>query len=434
MSDFKLQLGCLVILLYFIVNYVKETSKKTVGCSPYFDAIIIVAPWAVILDGLTAYTVNHRDCIPDYLNIIFHGAFLAVMSILTSVVFIYMMKQTIGFERHTMKKLMVPGLFVTIAVLVFINKIYFVDGEITDYSMGIPVYICFASVFLHYLNIAVVVFWHRRTIEKRKQFSIGVFMLISVAILVTQLIFPEILITSLLPTMTVVSIYIYYENPSIRRLHTINADMVEGFSTLVENRDDSTGGHIHRTKAYVGILLDDLWKISKYRSILTKDYTRHVVNAAPMHDIGKIATPDYILKKPGKLEPEEYEEMKKHSAVGSEIIKKLFAEIKDPEYEKVAYEMTRYHHEKWNGKGYPDGLKGEEIPIHARIMAIADVFDAVSAKRVYRDAMPLSQCFKIIEDGAGTDFDPMLVSLFLDAKDEIIAYYNESKEKHDDLG
>ena len=121
--------------------------------------------------------------------------------------------------------------------------------------------------------------------------------------------------------------------------------------------------------------------------------------------------------------------MKKHAPIGGEIIQDTFSDLDEPEYQKIAYEVARFHHEKWNGKGYPEGLKGEEIPLHARIMAIADVFDAISAKRVYRDAMPIDKCFHIIEEGAGSDFDPELVALFLNAREQIEAYYNKEKDK-----
>ena len=147
-----------------------------------------------------------------------------------------------------------------------------------------------------------------------------------------------------------------------------------------------------------------------------------------MHDIGKISTPDYILQKPGKLTDEEYAIMKQHAAVGGDIIKETFASLDHPEYLQIAYEVARFHHEKWNGKGYPDGLKGREIPLHARIMAIADVFDAVSSKRCYRDPMPVETCFQIIQNGAGKDFDPDLVELFMNAKDKVLVYYEQDKE------
>lgn len=156
-----------------------------------------------------------------------------------------------------------------------------------------------------------------------------------------------------------------------------------------------------------------------YRRHLSKDYITNVKNAAPLHDIGKIATPDSILQKPGKLTDEEYAIMKKHAADGAEIIRHTFCDIDNDEFRRIAFEVARYHHEKYNGKGYPVGLSGENIPLHARIMAIADVFDAVSQKRCYRDAMPVEKCFDIIKNGSGTDFDPRLVEIFLDSRDEV---------------
>ena len=130
-------------------------------------------------------------------------------------------------------------------------------------------------------------------------------------------------------------------------------------------------------------------------------------------------TTDAILQKPGRLTDEEFAIMRTHTEKGGEIIKETFGHIGDGEYEKMTYEVARYHHEKWNGKGYPQGLAGEDIPLCARIMSVADVFDAVSAKRCYRDAMPLEQCFEIIEKGSGQDFDPDIAEVFLDMRERI---------------
>ena len=153
----------------------------------------------------------------------------------------------------------------------------------------------------------------------------------------------------------------------------------------------------------------------------------NVSNAAPLHDIGKISTPDSILQKPGKLTDEEYRIMKNHAAAGGEIIRQTFQDSDHVEFRQIAYEVARYHHEKYNGKGYPEGLVGEAIPLHARIMAIADVFDAVSQKRCYRDAMPIEDCFAIIEHGIGTDFDPRLARIFLNATDEVVELMREKR-------
>lgn len=208
-------------------------------------------------------------------------------------------------------------------------------------------------------------------------------------------------------------------------LKKTHKEMIIGFATLVENKDGSTGGHIKRTSTYVKLLATELKKRGIYDDILTEDYLENLCQAAPMHDIGKIAVPDIILQKPAKLSPEEFEIIKQHSANGGKIIKETFARMHhDTAYTRIAYDVAKYHHEKWNGKGYPKGLRQDEIPLCARIMAIADVFDAVSEDRCYRAAMPLEQCFKIIEEGRGEDFEPILVDVFLDIKDEIIEGYN----------
>lgn len=127
-----------------------------------------------------------------------------------------------------------------------------------------------------------------------------------------------------------------------------------------------------------------------------------------------------------------YAIIKKHAAEGGDIILNTFSELDTNEFRQIAYEVARHHHEKYNGKGYPDGLEGERIPLHARIMAVADVFDAVSQRRCYRDAMPVEECFGIIEKGSGSDFDPKIVKIFLEAKEEIIDLMNKGMEKSDD--
>jgi len=207
-------------------------------------------------------------------------------------------------------------------------------------------------------------------------------------------------------------------------LSNYHEEMVMGFATLVENKDGSTGGHVKRTTMYVRLLAEELRDRGYYNDILTEEYISNLCMAAPMHDIGKVAVPDVILQKPGRLTPEEFEEIKKHTVSGSEIIMNTFGHLGNEEYTRMAYEVARYHHEKWNGKGYPEGLKRKKIPLCARIMAIADVFDAVSEKRCYRDAMPLDKCFDIILEGSGQDFDPVIAEVFLDIRDKVEDTYN----------
>lgn len=196
-------------------------------------------------------------------------------------------------------------------------------------------------------------------------------------------------------------------------------DMIYGFATLVENRDENTGGHIKRTSIYSRLLASKLKEKGIYSDIITNEFIECLSMVAPLHDIGKISIPDSVLCKPGKLTDEEFDIMKSHSAKGGEIIKSTFSNIADDNYRTMAYEVARYHHEKWNGRGYPEGLSGEDIPLAARIMTVADVFDAVSEKRCYRDAMPLEKCFQIISEGIGRDFDPAIAETFLELREEI---------------
>ena len=187
-----------------------------------------------------------------------------------------------------------------------------------------------------------------------------------------------------------------------------------------------TQSQLQRTTTYVKLLAEELRNRGIYREELTDEFLENLYRAAPMHDVGKIAVPDAVLQKTGKLTEEEYEVIKTHTVKGGNIIRETFGHLENEQYTHMAYEVARHHHEKWNGKGYPDGLKGEETPLCARIMAIADVFDAVSEKRCYRDAMPLEKCFEIIAEGSGQAFEPILAETFLDIYDKV-------KKEHDKI-
>ncbi len=190
---------------------------------------------------------------------------------------------------------------------------------------------------------------------------------------------------------------------------------------MVENRDSDTGDHIQKTACYVRIILRGLKRNGYYIDELTPQYMEYVEKSAPLHDVGKIRIPDAVLNKPGKLTPEEFEIMKTHTTVGKEIIEKAISTVEGGSYLTEARNMAAYHHERWDGKGYPEGLKGEEIPLSARVMAVADVFDALTSKRIYKPAFPLEEALKIIEEGRGTQFDPRCVDVFLEALPDVRA-------------
>ena len=188
---------------------------------------------------------------------------------------------------------------------------------------------------------------------------------------------------------------------------------------MVENRDADTGAHIQKTVAYVRIILEGLKKKGYYAEKITPKYMSDVEMSAPLHDVGKINIPDNILNKPGKLTPDEFEIMKTHTTAGKEIMEKAISTVSGENYLKEARNMAGYHHERWDGKGYPEGLHGEVIPLSARVMAVADVFDALTSARVYKPPFSMEEALKIISDGAGTQFDPKCVEVFLDSLEDV---------------
>ncbi len=210
---------------------------------------------------------------------------------------------------------------------------------------------------------------------------------------------------------------------SIRRLSESTAKMQDGLiitmADLVESRDSDTGAHVQKTSSYVKIIADGLKKKGYYAEKITPKFISDVVRSAPLHDIGKIHIPDEILNKPGKLTDEEFEIMKTHTVAGKRIMENAISTVKGDNYLKEARNMAAYHHERWDGKGYPEGIHGEVIPLSARIMAVADVFDALSSPRVYKPAFPLDKAMAVLEEGRGTQFDPKCVEVFLDALPEV---------------
>jgi HD-GYP domain-containing protein (c-di-GMP phosphodiesterase class II) len=187
------------------------------------------------------------------------------------------------------------------------------------------------------------------------------------------------------------------------------------FAEVVEARDKSTGNHIKKTAEYVEAIARQLKAEGKFTDVLTDAYIEKLKRAAPLHDIGKIAVSDLILNKPGKLTDEEFTIMKSHTTEGWKILVKMLEDAGDTidaDYLNESIDMAHFHHEKWDGTGYPTRIKGEEIPLSARIMAVADVFDALVAERVYKKPFTYEKAMAIITEGAGKHFDPDIVEAF----------------------
>lgn len=206
------------------------------------------------------------------------------------------------------------------------------------------------------------------------------------------------------------------------QIHAIQEQMIIGMANMVESRDSNTGGHIKRTSKVVAILVEEL----KQENILDCDdyFYEALVKSAPMHDLGKIAVDDVILRKPGRYTPEEYEMMKTHPVKGAAIVENLLSSLETPEFVKIAKNVALSHHERFDGKGYPYGLKGEEIPIEARIMAVADVYDALVSRRCYKEKFSFDTAYEIVYGGMGSQFDPDLKECFENCRERLESYYS----------
>ena len=198
---------------------------------------------------------------------------------------------------------------------------------------------------------------------------------------------------------------------------------------LIETRDVNTGEHVTRTKKLVGMIARALQKEDKYKSVLTDETVIRMENAAPLHDVGKIVVSDTILLKPAKLTADEFDKMKIHTTKGGELLDRLFSDMYDEEFLQTAKDIARYHHERWDGKGYPNGLSGEEIPLCARIMAIADVYDALISSRVYKPPLSAEEAFDIMLSDSGTHFDPDIMRVVVTIKDDLFALANNSADR-----
>lgn len=210
-------------------------------------------------------------------------------------------------------------------------------------------------------------------------------------------------------------------NPAELKVRIQSAERIESLDTMditifalakmAESRDSETGQHLERVREYVKVLAEDIIRNNVFEG-LDEEFVTLMYGTSPLHDIGKIAIPDTVLLKPGALNDAEFEIMKSHTIAGANTLKAALDLYPSHRFLQTAYDIARSHHERYDGSGYPDGLVGDEIPLSARLMAIADVYDALTSKRVYKDAMNHTVASSIIREGAGTHFDPRLVMVF----------------------
>jgi putative two-component system response regulator len=216
------------------------------------------------------------------------------------------------------------------------------------------------------------------------------------------------------------------------QLDILQSGIISSISEMVECRDENTGGHIARTSRYVMLIGMELLESGVFESELTEEDLELIVRAAPLHDIGKIGVSDMVLLKPDRLTDDEFTAMKRHAAVGKVMLERLAESIPSQRYLKYASTIAGTHHEKYDGSGYPNGIMGEDIPLSGRIMAVADVYDALVADRVYRKAMSQEKAYAIITESSGTHFDPRIVAAFKNVFDMMSVIATAANDKIND--
>jgi len=204
----------------------------------------------------------------------------------------------------------------------------------------------------------------------------------------------------------------------VREISESQMSTIFALSKLAESRDRETGRHLERVQRYCALLAENLKNEPPYISVIDDTFISNLINASPLHDIGKVAIEDRILLKPGKLTDDEFEIMKTHSAIGAATIEAVHEQYPKNSFINMGISMARSHHEWWNGNGYPQSLEGDEIPLPARIMAVADVYDALRSTRCYKGPYSRSENRDIIEKDSGTQFEPLMVNVFLSKEDD----------------
>lgn len=203
------------------------------------------------------------------------------------------------------------------------------------------------------------------------------------------------------------------ENGSLQQVEGAKLITILALAKLAEYRDDETGLHLERIREYTRIIAEEMATKPNYIGYITSEYIEDIFQSSILHDIGKVGIPDAILLKPGRLTPEEFEIIKKHSVLGGDVLTDIEAQVEGRTFLTIGKEIAYHHHEKWNGKGYPKGLKGEEIPLSARIVSLTDVYDALTSKRVYKEAISHHEAKEIIISEKGHSFNTDVVDSFL---------------------
>ncbi len=445
------------IILFFSLlsnHYMQEKLRKC------FKAMIIIN---IIMSAADACTMLYEGSAnPLYLKIfpaamfIYYCMSCLVLTLAAVELVIFVNQKKFRKPFFIILWIILIFYFAMLVITPYTNLLYTID-ENNLYSRGNHFYLILITQVLLYADISAYLLVNRKAITRKHSVLICHFILFPEFSQILQLLYYGISIINAGYTIAFLLMFIHTNHDMEQNLENAEVTLdekeselndklseienskvqfikmqnhtIESLSNLVENRDEDTGEHVRRTRAYVELLAIQLMKNGHYPNILTPRYVRFLKRAAPMHDIGKIVVPDAILKKPGRLTHGEFLQMKRHASEGGRIVHEILDGYEDPEYIQITADIATHHHEKWNGTGYPGKLVGEAIPLSARIMAIADVFDALVSPRVYKSPMSYDEAFQIIEEGIGVHFDPVIAREFLNIKEKAAAINESYKGK-----
>lgn len=322
----------------------------------------------------------------------------------------------------------------------FTKFLYEIDKN-NIYSRGQQIYLALAVQLLMYANLGLYLLANRKTVHPLKILIVTFFIFFPQIAQIMQIVLPGLSLVNTGFSLSFIIMFIYSNSfaegelksaehelqdksaeaeKSRLQIEEMKSRVIKSLSNLSEKGGEISGGRIERVMGYVDLIAVQLRKDGCYKDVLTLDYLKHLERAVPLYDIGKIAVPAAILKKTERLTPEELELFQSHATEGARIIKEILGGLESPEFVQIAAQTAARHHEKWNGTGYPSKLSEEAIPLCARIMALADAFDSLAARRDDKPRMDYDEVFKIIEDGIGADFDPTIAREFLKIKHKAI--------------
>ncbi len=454
LDSYNILIGLILLFSIYSNHFIQNKLRKFFNIMVLVNILMSTADiFTMIYEG-SARPINYI-ILPISMFVFYSCSCLVI--VISGIEFILLVNQN-KFRKgfYTIIGIVTAAYFVMLGITPFTDLLYSID-ENNIYSRGKSFYLAFIIQVIMYLDLIVYIVINRKTLKKGHYIIIGSFVFLPQIAQIIQIAYYGISLINVGYSLTFILMFLHSNRNVEHSLENIEYELdikeselhdkineiensrlqvikmqnhtIESLSNLVENRDEDTGEHVRRTRAYVELLAVQLMKNNRFPDIMTPRYVRLLKRAAPMHDIGKIVVPDAILKKPCRLTPEEFEQIKRHASEGGRIVHEILDNYEDPEYVQITADIATHHHERWDGSGYPDNLSGKDIPLSARIMALADVFDALVSPRVYKAPMTYIEAFKIIEEGKGSHFDPVIAEEFLNIKEKVAAINESYKER-----